>query len=155
MCREYTPISFTGKPTPRLSKFAHPTNVSCRVAHPYAHLRSGGFHSAERLNRPPPTRPHPPPRQPNPPPSAQNLSSPQAHRNSANPLKPNQIKLCETWHSYPHPFTTIEVGDRSQLNLTPSHPSRRRVSPAVSNAESASYRPSPITRGVLWYLTHP
>ena len=56
--------------------------------------------------------------------SAQNLSTPQAHQNSRNPLKPNQIKHSETWHSYPHQLTTIDVGDKSQLSLTSSRQPR-------------------------------
>jgi hypothetical protein len=121
LCAEYTPIPYTGKPTARLSKIAHSMKVSSRVPHPYAYLRTGGPHSAEGLNRPPPHHPYPTetreaPRRPR-----RTLSTPQARRNSANPLKPNQIKHSKTWHSYPHQLTTIEVGDKSQPSLTSSH----------------------------------
>jgi hypothetical protein len=82
--------------------------------HPYAHLRTGGLHSTEGLNRPSSISPIPHPRLPSPP--GQNLSSPRTHRNSANPLKPNQIKHSKTWHSYPAQLATLEVEPKSKLH---------------------------------------
>ena len=38
------------------------------------------------------------------------LSSPQPPTIPPNPLIPIQIKLLKTWHSYPPPITTIELG---------------------------------------------
>jgi hypothetical protein len=77
------------------------------------HLRTGGFHSAEGLNRPPPDHSYPTetreaPRRPR-----RTMSTPHAHQNSANQLKPNQIKHSKTWHSYPTQPSTIEVGLKS------------------------------------------
>jgi hypothetical protein len=80
------------------SEQACSTKVSSRVPHPYAYLRTGGLHSAEGLNRPPPHHPHPHPDTRSPSPSAQDLTHPSDNGLSQNALEsvesPTRAVVC-------------------------------------------------------------